>query len=222
MLGASGSFKKWLSNSISIVVQKPEEQEPGDLMETPPALDLKLGGLFKYHLNDWLLIVIIFVLWLLTFLIHPFQRHVGATNFVTAQLRYPYKSNTIPFQVVPVIIRLSFAVVVAPFLILFYQLKELYLVVLTVERSEQVIAVAIPLVVMLGIFFRRRNIRDLHHAILGISRCGVIYLSSSWIVSETLPRLCLSGVWVKLRYFGHICYDGDDVVCWIDLLRVVL
>ncbi|KAG0582293.1 hypothetical protein M758_3G048400 [Ceratodon purpureus] len=130
-----GSFKKWLSRTVSIVVQKPEEpreQEPRDLMEPPAVLDLKLGGLFRYHLNDWLLIVIIFVLWILSFLIHPFQRYVGETNFVTQQLRYPYKSNTIPFQVVPVI------------------------------------AVGIPLVVILGIFFKRRNLRDLHHAILGL------------------------------------------------------
>jgi len=104
---APGSFKKWLSKSVSITVQRPEESrdhEPRDLMEPPVLLDLRLGGLFKYHLNDWLLIVIIFVLWLLSFLIHPFQRYVGATNFVTAQLRYPLKSNTIPFQAVPVII----------------------------------------------------------------------------------------------------------------------
>ena len=78
-----------MSKSISIVVQKPDDlrgQEPRDFMEPPPALDLKLGGLFKYHLNDWLLIVIIMLLWGLTFLIHPFQRYVGEANFVTLQL----------------------------------------------------------------------------------------------------------------------------------------
>lgn len=102
-----GSFKKWLSGNVSSIVLRAEESrdhEPRDLIEPPAPLDLNLGGLFKYHLNDWLLIVIIFVLWLLSFLIHPFQRYVGETSFVTAQLRYPYKSNTIPFQVVPVII----------------------------------------------------------------------------------------------------------------------
>ena len=101
----AGSFKKWLSRSVSIVVQKPEdpkEHEPRDLMEPPACADLRLGGLLKYHLHDWLLIVVIFVLWLLSFLIHPFQRFVGEKNFVGAALRYPYKKNTIPFQVVPV------------------------------------------------------------------------------------------------------------------------
>ena len=110
LFGSAGSFKKWLSDgvsrSISIVVQKPDdprEQEPRDFMEPSPGLDLKLGGLFKYHLNDWLLIVIVMLLWGLTFLIHPFRRYVGEANFVTAQLRYPYKPNTIPVQAVPVI-----------------------------------------------------------------------------------------------------------------------
>jgi hypothetical protein len=102
----AGSFKNWLSRNISIVVQKPEEpreQEPRDLMEpAPAALDLQLGGLCKHHLRDWLLIVVVFVLWLLSFLIHPFQRYVGESSFVTPQLRYPYKSNTIPVQAVPV------------------------------------------------------------------------------------------------------------------------
>lgn len=134
--GPVGSFKNWLSRNISIVVQKPEEpreQEPRDLMEpAPAALDLQLGGLCKHHLRDWLLIVVVFVLWLLSFLIHPFQRYVGESSFVTPQLRYPYKSNTIPVQAVPAI------------------------------------AIGIPLAVILGIFFRRRNIRDLHHAILGL------------------------------------------------------
>ena len=53
----------------------------------------------------------------------------------------------------------------------------MYLVVLIMEQSEQVIAIGIPLVVILGIFFRRKNLRDLHHAALGMSPFSNIYWS---------------------------------------------
>lgn len=159
----TGSLKKWLpSRSVSINVQRPEPVGEPDLrtdsLESPTLRDLNLGGLFKYHLNDWLLIVIIFIIWAASFLIHPFQRYVGAKNFENAQLRYPFKSNTIPFQSVPVRICL-------PSTALFFQLD----VYLPFVAFQQAIAVGVPLVVILAIYFKRRNTRDLHHAILGTS-----------------------------------------------------
>lgn len=170
-VGRVGSFKKWLSDgvsrSISIVVQKPDdprEQEPRDFMEPPPSLDLKLGDLFKYHLNDWLLIVIIVLLCGLTFLIHPFQRYVGEANFVTAELRYPYKPNTIPAQAVPVI------------------------------------AIGIPLVVILGIFFRRKNLRDLHHAALGLLTAVAI----NALITDTLKI----GIGRPRPHFYAVCFGN--------------
>jgi membrane-associated phospholipid phosphatase len=72
-------------------------------METDTVPDLKIGKLFRCHLTDWFAIVGLFALWGACQVITPFQRYVGAANFTTASIMYPYKSNTIPFQAVPAI-----------------------------------------------------------------------------------------------------------------------
>ncbi|KAG0613024.1 hypothetical protein M758_6G070600 [Ceratodon purpureus] len=97
-----------------------------------PVPDLKLGRLFYNHWTDWIFIIILIVLWGVCQIVTPFQRYVGAANFVTQSIMYPYKSNTIPFQVVPVI------------------------------------ALVIPFIFIFTHFCYRRNVRDLHHAFLGL------------------------------------------------------
>jgi diacylglycerol diphosphate phosphatase/phosphatidate phosphatase len=67
-----------------------------------PVPDLELGQLLISHLTDWIFIAILLVLWGVCQIVTPFQRYVGASNFVTQSIMYPYKSNTIPFQAVPV------------------------------------------------------------------------------------------------------------------------
>uniref|UniRef100_A0A7I4CE39 Phosphatidic acid phosphatase type 2/haloperoxidase domain-containing protein n=1 Tax=Physcomitrium patens TaxID=3218 RepID=A0A7I4CE39_PHYPA len=136
---AQENMKKFFtsaSRTISNAVQRNHEElkDSEDLIEEEIPILAELGpaALFRYHLNDWLQIVLVILLWLLCFLVPPFQRHVGEKNFATPELRYPFKSNTIPFQAVPVI------------------------------------AVFVPLVVIVGIFIKRRNFRDLHHALLGL------------------------------------------------------
>lgn len=67
-----------------------------------PVPDLKPGQLFINHWTDWIFIIILLVLWGVCQIVTPFQRYVGAANFVTQSIMYPYKGNTIPFQAVPV------------------------------------------------------------------------------------------------------------------------
>lgn len=67
-----------------------------------PLPDLKLGALFKNHWTDWIFIIILIILWGVCHIVTPFQRYVGAQNFATQSIIYPYKDNTIPFQIMPV------------------------------------------------------------------------------------------------------------------------
>lgn len=94
--------------------------------------DLKLGRLFMNHWTDWFFIIVLIGLEAVCVVVTPFKRYVGAANFVTQSIKYPYKHNTIPFQAVPVI------------------------------------ALGIPLVFIISHFCYRRNVRDLHHAVLGL------------------------------------------------------
>lgn len=71
-----------------------------DLASSVP--DLKLGRLILYHWKDWVLIGILIGIDLLCQLVTPFKRYVGAPNFATQFIIYPYKHNTIPFSLVPV------------------------------------------------------------------------------------------------------------------------
>lgn len=209
VFGAAENMKKFFtsaSRTISNAVQRNHEElkDSEDLIEEEIPILAELGpaALFRYHLNDWLQIVLVILLWLLCFLVPPFQRHVGEKNFATPELRYPFKSNTIPFQAVPVMMPIPsffpadlcwFSLSLPPYTyssppFLFFTLFYVYfysfffpfgwdyiicsrmnLVVLSSECSEQVIAVFVPLVVIVGIFIKRRNFRDLHHALLGSS-----------------------------------------------------
>jgi len=72
-------------------------------MDNDPLPDLKLGSLFKNHWTDWIFIIVLIILWGVCQIVTPFQRYVGAANFATQSIMYPYKHNTIPFQTVPII-----------------------------------------------------------------------------------------------------------------------
>lgn len=62
--------------------------------------DLKIGQLFKHHLKDWLVIVLLFIIAVILNVIHPFNRFVGKYNIDS--VRFPHKKNTVPIWSVPV------------------------------------------------------------------------------------------------------------------------
>ncbi|KAJ7569082.1 hypothetical protein O6H91_01G059900 [Diphasiastrum complanatum] len=87
-------------------------------------------ALLRFHLHDWLALILLAVLDAVLNIIQPFYRFVG--QFDIDDFRFPFKSNTVPFGAVPVI------------------------------------AIVIPLVIIIVYFFFKRDLQDLHHAVLGL------------------------------------------------------
>ncbi|XP_010279381.1 PREDICTED: lipid phosphate phosphatase 2-like isoform X2 [Nelumbo nucifera] len=84
----------------------------------------------RVHRHDWVILLLLVVIEIVLNVIEPFHRFVGAE--MMADLKYPLKSNTVPFWAVPVI------------------------------------AILLPFAIFLVYYFYRRDVYDLHHAILGL------------------------------------------------------
>ncbi|KAI4302559.1 hypothetical protein MLD38_038288 [Melastoma candidum] len=84
----------------------------------------------RTHKYDWLILLLLVVIEAVLLIIEPFHRFVGVD--MMTDMKYPLKSNTVPFWAVPLL------------------------------------AIVLPFVVILIIYFRRRDVYDLHHAILGL------------------------------------------------------
>ncbi|XVF20721.1 hypothetical protein REPUB_Repub12eG0027600 [Reevesia pubescens] len=82
------------------------------------------------HMYDWLILLLLVVIEVVLYIVHPFYRFVGKD--MMDDLRYPLKSNTVPVWAVPVY------------------------------------AVLLPMMIFLFVYIRRRDVYDLHHAILGL------------------------------------------------------
>ncbi|KAL4633142.1 hypothetical protein ACB092_04G100600 [Castanea dentata] len=81
------------------------------------------------HVHDWIILLVLGVIDIGLNVIEPFHRFVG--KGMMADLRYPFKGDTIPFWAVPIY------------------------------------AVLLPFAIYTIYYFRRRDVYDLHHAILG-------------------------------------------------------
>ncbi|EOY04101.1 Lipid phosphate phosphatase 3 isoform 6 [Theobroma cacao] len=84
----------------------------------------------RTHMHDWLILLLLVVIEVVLYIIHPFYRFVGKD--MMEDLKYPLKSNTVPGWAVPVY------------------------------------AVLLPMMIFLLVYIRRRDVYDLHHAILGL------------------------------------------------------
>jgi hypothetical protein len=71
-------------------------------MDPPSPLDSKLGALVKHHFLSWIFVLVLVGIEIAAQLITPYKRYVSQYMFVTGELKYPLKSNTVPFQAVPV------------------------------------------------------------------------------------------------------------------------
>ncbi|XP_078153626.1 lipid phosphate phosphatase 2 isoform X2 [Carex rostrata] len=85
----------------------------------------------RFHMYDWIILLLLAVTDGLLNIIEPFHRFVGRD--MMTDLRYPLKGNTVPFWAVPII------------------------------------AIILPIVIFVGIYFKKKNVYDLHHAILVIT-----------------------------------------------------
>ncbi|EEF34324.1 putative lipid phosphate phosphatase 3, chloroplastic isoform X2 [Ricinus communis] len=120
----------------------------------------------RTHMHDWLILMLLVMLDVILYVIHPFYRYVGKD--MMTDLRYPMKSNTVPFWAVP-----------------------LY-------------SILLPMVIFLIIYFRRRDIYDLHHAILGL-----LY---SILVTAVITDSIKNAVGRPRPDFFWRCFpDGKDV-----------
>jgi len=54
----------------------------------------------RFHMHDWLILVLLGVIDIILNVIDPFHRFVGKD--MMTDLKYPFKGNTIPFWAVPV------------------------------------------------------------------------------------------------------------------------
>jgi hypothetical protein len=95
-IGDIGSFKEMFVKTKTIISRSMEPMDPLH------SLDLKLWPLFKYHIKDWIFIVVLIVVEVVCLVVHPYRKYVGEQMFVTGKLRYPLKANTVPTAVVPV------------------------------------------------------------------------------------------------------------------------
>ena len=63
----------------------------------------------RTHMHDWLILLLLVVIEVVLYIIHPFYRFVGKD--MMDDLRYPLKSNTVPFWAVLVnLLYLAFGV----------------------------------------------------------------------------------------------------------------
>lgn len=54
----------------------------------------------KTHMHDWIILLLLVLIDIILYIIHPFYRFVGKD--MMADLKYPLKSNTVPVWAVPV------------------------------------------------------------------------------------------------------------------------
>ena len=74
----------------------------------PSAHTMKSHGsaLARKHVRDWLILLLLIVIEIVLFVIHPFKRFVGRD--MMEDLRYPMKENTVPVWAVPVSVVILF------------------------------------------------------------------------------------------------------------------
>ncbi|KAA3458408.1 lipid phosphate phosphatase 2 isoform X1 [Gossypium australe] len=120
----------------------------------------------RTHMLDWLILVLLVVIWVVILIIHPFYRFVGKD--MMDDLRYPLQSNTVPVWAVPMY------------------------------------AVLLPMLIFIFVYIRRRDVYDLHHAVLG--------LLFSVLVTAVITDSIKNAVGRPRPDFFWRCFpDGKDV-----------
>ncbi|GMN28207.1 hypothetical protein TIFTF001_001962 [Ficus carica] len=120
----------------------------------------------RTHMHDWLILMLLALLEIILYIIHPFYRFVSKD--MMTDLKYPLQSNTVPVWAVPMYAGL------------------------------------LPIAIFLIVYYRRRDVYDLHHAILGllfsVLVTGVITDSIKNAVGRPRPD-----------FFWRCFPDGKDV-----------
>ena len=117
----------------------------------------------RLHMYDWIILLCLAVLDGLLNIIEPFHRFVGRD--MMTDLRYPLKGNTIPFWAVPVCSCFTLNFHMTSYIDVTVSMHNLFLSL--AFSWLQLIAIVLPWFVFAGIYFKMKNVYDLHHGILG-------------------------------------------------------
>ncbi|PSR87838.1 Lipid phosphate phosphatase, partial [Actinidia chinensis var. chinensis] len=120
----------------------------------------------RTHVHDWLISMLLVVIYVMLNLIHPFHRFVGKD--MMDDLKYPLKDNTVPSWAVPIH------------------------------------AVLLPMAIFLFFYFRRRDVYDLHHAILGLLFSVLVTAVITSALKDAVGR-------PRPNFFWRCFPDGKDV-----------
>ena len=144
--------------------EMPPPPAPPAIRLGPPHPYLKTHGskVARLHLLDWVVLALLFAIDVGLNLIEPFHRFVGAD--MMADLRYPLKRNTVPVWAVPV----------HPSIHTAFPCTRRTKKIISLDDIKdrcfqigQIYAVIGPIIIIVGIYMKRRNVYDMHHAILG-------------------------------------------------------
>ncbi|XP_020592396.1 lipid phosphate phosphatase 2-like [Phalaenopsis equestris] len=120
----------------------------------------------KFHMHDWIILILLGIVDIILNVIEPFHRFVGRE--MLTDLRYPFKSNSIPFWVVPII------------------------------------GILLPVLITIGIYFKKQNVYDLHNAILGLLFSVLITGVLTDAIKDAVGR-------PRPDFFWRCFPDGKDV-----------
>ncbi|KAK8691524.1 hypothetical protein V6N13_075034 [Hibiscus sabdariffa] len=118
------------------------------------------------HLHDWLILMLLVMIEVGLFVIHPFYRFVGKD--MMTDLKYPMKANTVPVWAVPIY------------------------------------SVLLPICVFIFVYFRRRDVYDLHHSVLGLLFAVLITAVITDAIKDAVGR-------PRPDFFWRCFPDGKDV-----------
>ncbi|XP_008782302.2 lipid phosphate phosphatase 2-like isoform X1 [Phoenix dactylifera] len=120
----------------------------------------------RFHMRDWIILLVLGVIVVILNVIDPFYRFVGRD--MMTDLKYPLKSNTVPFWAVPVI------------------------------------GIVLPSAIFIAVYFRRRDVYDLHHAILGLLYSVLITAVITDAIKDAVGR-------PRPDFFWRCFPDGKEV-----------
>lgn len=117
----------------------------------------------RLHMHDWLILMLLVVIEVVLNVIEPFHRFVGED--MMEDLKYPLQDNTVPVWAVPVLFCVKHnAESREPFDAFGFTLMTN--ITFSVVHL-QIIAILLPLAVIVIYYFIRKDVFDLHQAMLG-------------------------------------------------------
>ncbi|KAG6537700.1 hypothetical protein ZIOFF_002795 [Zingiber officinale] len=122
-------FFETVGDCLMIFIYDHQVKMP-DIQMGPHTLRSHGTKVLRFHMQDWIILILLAIIDGCLNVIEPFHRFVGRD--MMTDLRYPMKKNTVPFWAVPIL------------------------------------GIVLPFLIILGIYFKRNNVLDLHNAVLGL------------------------------------------------------